>query len=291
MELLLYFFLFVLGACFGSFGSVLIWRLKGEITKDTINGILYGRSECPTCKTILGASDLVPIFSWLFNKGKCAHCGGKVSSFYIFLEILSGIAFVFSYWFVIQYLGYSEIDGFFLKNLIFMIGINWMLVLVVMSDLLFYEMSDIYRIMMSLWIVIWQFTGNVGNFQDAFFASLIFLAGFGFIYLFGRAYVWFRFKTNMEGFGFGDVIIGFLVGLMYPFFLGDISNELGDVYFMFIIYMFFSSFTGILFSVGRNLIHREPQGQSIPFLPAMVVSFWILLVYGNTILQALKDLV
>lgn len=291
MELLLYFFLFILWTCFGSFGSVLIWRLKWEINKDTINWILYGRSQCPTCKSILWASDLVPLFSWLFNRWKCAHCGWRVSKFYFLLEMLSWIAFVFSYWFVIQYLWYSYLDAIFIKNLIFMIWINWMLVLVVMSDLLFYEMSDIYRIMMSLWILIWQFTWNVWNFHDAFFASLIFLAWFWFIYLFGRAYVWFRFKTNMEWFGFWDVIIWFLVWLMYPFFLWDISSDLWDIYFMFIVYMFFSSFTGILFSLGRNLIHRETQWQSIPFLPAMVVSFWILLVFGNTILEALKDLV
>jgi len=37
-----------------------------------------GRSQCDSCGHVLGVGDLVPIFSWLFRRGKCKYCGEKI---------------------------------------------------------------------------------------------------------------------------------------------------------------------------------------------------------------------
>jgi leader peptidase (prepilin peptidase)/N-methyltransferase len=67
---------------------VIIYRLKsGE------KGIMTGRSHCGSCNTILKALDLIPIFSWLIHKGKCAHCKKSVSAVYPFLELSAGTLF------------------------------------------------------------------------------------------------------------------------------------------------------------------------------------------------------
>jgi len=74
-----------MGAFIGSFTSLAIYRLP--LKQD----IVYTRSYCPNCKHKLKTIDLVPIFSYIFLKGKCRNCGMKIRPRYLILEICSGI--------------------------------------------------------------------------------------------------------------------------------------------------------------------------------------------------------
>lgn len=87
---LLVFFIVALsffGLCLGSFATALIYRIPRGISwvKD---GQGASRSKCPACQTTLTIFDLVPVFSWIFSKGKCRHCGGKISASYPLTEII-----------------------------------------------------------------------------------------------------------------------------------------------------------------------------------------------------------
>ncbi|MBD5139302.1 MAG: prepilin peptidase, partial [Ruminococcus sp.] len=75
----------------GSFLNVCIYRLPvGEsLTKKN--------SHCMTCGTPIKWYDLVPVFSWLFLRGKCRACGSKISGRYILVESLTGILFVLTF--------------------------------------------------------------------------------------------------------------------------------------------------------------------------------------------------
>lgn len=76
---------FFLGCCLGSFADCLAMRLlSGE-------SAFAGRSHCDSCGHVLGAPDLVPLFSWLFLKGRCRYCGAKVPTECFFTELLAGI--------------------------------------------------------------------------------------------------------------------------------------------------------------------------------------------------------
>src|SRR6185295_11264035 len=77
---------FLFGLIFGSFANVVILRLKSKK-----KGILLGHSECPKCKTRLRWWELVPVISWLFLRGKCAHCQKSISLQYPLVEIALGI--------------------------------------------------------------------------------------------------------------------------------------------------------------------------------------------------------
>ena len=57
---------------------------------DGWQGVLAGRSACPSCGTRLGVLDLVPLVSWLASRGRCRHCGGNVSAFYPLVEVAAG---------------------------------------------------------------------------------------------------------------------------------------------------------------------------------------------------------
>lgn len=77
----------VCGLIIGSFLSVLISRYGAKT-------IIYGRSRCGSCGRTLGFFDLVPLFSFLYMRGKCRMCGSRISRRYIVLEILTALVFV-----------------------------------------------------------------------------------------------------------------------------------------------------------------------------------------------------
>lgn len=71
----------ILGAVFGSFLNCAAWRIaRGE-------SFLKGHSRCPACGHALGLPDLVPVLSWVFLRGRCRHCGAKVSARYPLTEL------------------------------------------------------------------------------------------------------------------------------------------------------------------------------------------------------------
>lgn len=77
----------LLGAVFGSFVNCLAWRLvHGE-------SVLAGRSHCTSCGHALGVLDLVPVVSWLALRGRCRHCGERVSPRYVMVELLMAALF------------------------------------------------------------------------------------------------------------------------------------------------------------------------------------------------------
>lgn len=71
----------LLGAAMGSFLHCAAWRIsRGE-------RFTSGRSRCPACGHVLGIPDLVPLFSWLFLRGRCRHCGTKIPVRYFLAEL------------------------------------------------------------------------------------------------------------------------------------------------------------------------------------------------------------
>lgn len=71
----------VLGLVFGSFIALVSVRLPpGE-------SIVLPRSHCRACRHRLGPADLVPVASWLTQRGRCRYCGARVSRRYVLVEL------------------------------------------------------------------------------------------------------------------------------------------------------------------------------------------------------------
>lgn len=87
-----YIILFVFGLIAGSFLNVLVLRYDPQKKLFNLKR-LSGRSHCPYCKHELKAGELVPLLSFLFQKGKCRECGHRISFQYPFVEFLSGAIF------------------------------------------------------------------------------------------------------------------------------------------------------------------------------------------------------
>ncbi|MCQ2416386.1 MAG: prepilin peptidase [Oscillospiraceae bacterium] len=79
---------FLYGICIGSFLNVVIIRIPlGE-------SLIKRSSHCMTCGSKIRIIDLIPVFSWLFLRGKCHNCGEKISPRYPIVESLNGLLYV-----------------------------------------------------------------------------------------------------------------------------------------------------------------------------------------------------
>ena len=77
----------VFGASFGSFLNVVAHRsVQGRSWLG-----LNDRSICESCGHVLEAADMIPILSWLIQRGKCRHCGAKISARYVIVEVLCAL--------------------------------------------------------------------------------------------------------------------------------------------------------------------------------------------------------
>ncbi len=75
------------GLIIGSFLNVCIYRMPKGIS------VAKGRSYCPNCKKTLTPLMLIPVLSYIFLRGKCGHCGEKISPRYAAVELLTAILF------------------------------------------------------------------------------------------------------------------------------------------------------------------------------------------------------
>lgn len=85
---LIYALIFLYGIVIGSFLNVCIYRIPKK------ENIATERSHCMSCGTQLKWYDLVPLFSWLFLRGKCRYCKTKLSIQYPLVEFINGVGYV-----------------------------------------------------------------------------------------------------------------------------------------------------------------------------------------------------
>lgn len=95
--LIMYGTIFIIGLVLGSFYNVVALRtLSGE-------NLAFPASHCTICEHQLHLLDLVPVFSWLFLRGKCRYCGDKISPIYPIGELLTAV----SYTMIFHYFGFT----------------------------------------------------------------------------------------------------------------------------------------------------------------------------------------
>lgn len=92
-------FIFAMGACVGSLINVLVYRLPLGLS------VVTPPSRCPACGTKLSWRDNIPIFGWLFLRGKCRYCRSPISPEYPLVELFVALLFaaVFVLWYVVPH--------------------------------------------------------------------------------------------------------------------------------------------------------------------------------------------
>ena len=77
----------LVGLCAGSFLNVCILRLPRD------QSLLRPRSTCPHCRQPIAWRDNIPVFSWLWLRGKCRWCHKPISKQYPLIEAFVGVLF------------------------------------------------------------------------------------------------------------------------------------------------------------------------------------------------------
>ena len=85
IQFILYLYVFVVGIVIGSFLNVVIYRVPLAIS------VAKGRSFCPNCQAPIKGYHNIPVFSYLWLRGKCADCGQPISIRYPLVELFTGL--------------------------------------------------------------------------------------------------------------------------------------------------------------------------------------------------------
>ena len=191
VELTISLFIFIFGILIGSFLNVVIYRIpKGE-------SIVFPSSKCQSCQTSLKWYHNIPIFSWLFLRGKCAFCSEKISIQYPLIELTTGFIAISLYY----KLG-------LVWNFPIVFAVFTILLALVMIDFKYMEIPDSLNLLaLALAIITPTFLDSMQN-------ALLAVGGFTLL----RYYL--SYFLNKEAMGEGDIIVaGTMGGLLgFPLF-------------------------------------------------------------------------
>ncbi len=285
MSGLVYFFLFLFGLAIGSFLNVIIWRFKPDDYIFSLKKI-SGRSHCLNCQHKLSWYELIPVFSFLFLKGKCFNCKSKISFLYPFVELLVAFILIFVFYYFsnfYQIINFSLIDFlliflwfkvFLLYLLIFIIDFKFMIIpnevnfslgmLGILISLIVYffkQPSEIlnYSFLKNYSLIFPSFSPNflVNHFLGAVIGLLFFLLIF--------------VLTRGKGIGFGDVKLAFFSGFLFGW---------PDI----IVVSFLSFIIGGLIGLILIFLKKKKIKDKIPFGPVFVFASLLIILFGQKIL-------
>ncbi len=237
-------YVIVLGLFIGSFLNVVGIRVpKGE-------SIIKPPSHCDSCGRRLTPLELVPVFSWLFLRGRCRTCHAKVSTLYPVIEGLVAIGFMGSW---LQW-------GFSWEMAVDLIAISTLAALTV-ADLLYFRLPD--RILLPAMIVLLLL-----RFVTHPLGIVSYLAGM----LLGFVLLFLIHLISRGGMGMGDVKLFAFVGLL--------TGTLGVV-----MTLVLASFFGTLVGIPLRIMGKVKAKQPIPFGPFIAMSAVLIHLYGQGLWQ------
>ncbi|MET3697382.1 type 4 prepilin peptidase 1 [Bacillus oleivorans] len=244
MDVVYAIFFLILGLLLGSFYNVVGLRVPIK------QSIVYPNSHCPHCHNELGPLELVPVLSYLFLGGKCKSCNAPISILYPFIELLTGLLFMYAY----LYFGFSNelVVSFLLISLLSIIIVTDLTYMLIPNKILFYFLIFflIYRIFSPLdpW---WNpYAAGAGAALFLLFIAII----------------------SKGGMGGGDIKLFFVIGIALGF-----PNVL--------LTFFMASIIGALVGIMGILLGRIKKRQAIPFGPFIALGALLSLFYGEQIMQ------
>lgn len=257
---------FIFGTLIGSFLNVVIFRLN------TGRGV-GGRSKCMNCNKVLHAHELVPVFSYLFQRGKCRGCSTRISIQYPLVESITG----FVSGVLAVKIGVLNILTDQISLLYFLSAFTFFAIFIAISVYDFRHkiippsLSNLVTIIAFV-VVVFASVGNTETlkvFLDSLYGGLIGFLPFAALF----------FMSDGKWMGFGDARLGLaggiilgkvamLMALMYSFWIGAIVTVL------------------ILLIKGKKIT----MGTEIPFGPYLSLGIFIAFVLANTNLDLAKVL-
>ena len=242
----------ILGLAVGSFLNVCIDRLPRN------ESILHPPSHCQACQRRLATKELIPLFSYLWLRGRCRYCQARIPRKLFYVELATGIIFVLLY---ISYglcprLGITAFY-FCLFIIIFFVDLEHGLILnkVVYTGIVVALLLAL--LLPQPWIIQLKFRG-IANFAMG--------GGIGFVLLLLIALI------SRGGMGWGDVKLAALIGLACGFPLVFVALIMGAI-------------IGGVVAVFLMIAKKKGRKESIPFGPFLSVATLVTLLWGSSILN------
>lgn len=240
---------FILGTIMGSFYLVLGTRLpKNE-------DIVKSRSRCDNCKKVLKWYNLIPLVSFIVQKGKCSSCGQKISSEHFFAEIFTGLLFLLTS--IYFSFGYNYLTGLIIVSLMVIIFISDFKYMIILDSPL--VVSVVLIIILKL--IYFGFKTTIYSIISGLILFLIMLLieNLGSLIL------------KKDSLGGGDIKFAFLMGLTLDVKLGIVALVL-------------STFLALPYAVASVKIMKSHEFPYGPFLAgALFIVFFHLDKFTNLI--------
>ncbi|MCS7184085.1 MAG: prepilin peptidase [Patescibacteria group bacterium] len=272
-------FYFIVGLFWGSLINNIAYRLVRN------QNFISGSSKCDYCQKKLNWYELIPVISYIIQKGKCRGCGKKISLRYPLTEIFTGL---FTYKIAEKTF---LLSNFSLINFIFFLYfllITSLIFIITLYDLeTFYIEEKIIYFAIFAWLIFILIFGYFNNFPKIDFTDnlnyLIYLPQLTtkdyalnrlyFSFIFALAVIILFILTLGKGIGLGDSKILFILGLYFNF--GDLLLSL-----------LVTIFIGGLFSFFILLKNRKLK-QTIPFGPFIFIGLFITILLGEELTEML----
>ena len=237
---------FAIGLIFGSFLNVLTYRIPLGISLFNPIG-----SECPHCQHKIKWYENIPVFSYLFLRGKCSNCSERISIIYPVVELTTGVVTVLLY-------NHQWLD----LDLILTIVLFYTLIVLSFIDFKFKAVPDY------LLIVVVILTLMVGDWKNA----LIFMGGFVLLELILTFYIQTikakitknKELENQRALGEGDIPIAGAIGGLLGIHLGISAIFLGAI-------------LALIPAVYGLVVKKEIE---TPFIPFLSLGLFITLITG-----------
>lgn len=249
--------IFVFGLIFGSFINALVWRIKKK--KNWVNE----RSICPNCKKELKPQHLVPVFSWLWQRGKCAYCKKPIPGSYPAVELFTGVVFVISYLSWPSDFSGIEIFAFVL----------WLIICVILVALLVYDLQT--KILPDGLVLSLTFVSVVFVLFQAYTSKdwgLLVSSAVGALVLSGIFWGLFQVSGG-KWIGGGDVKIAVSLGLL----AGSAVSSM--------LLLFIASLLGSFIGVPLMLAKKAGMKTELPFGPFLIIATFIVFFYGDSLIN------
>lgn len=258
MNILTFVFIFLFGTIIGSFLNVVIYRFNTGRT------LVKGRSICMSCNKKLYWYELIPIFSFLIQSGKCRKCADKISHQYPVVEFLTGLMFVVVSYHFLPILPFSIL--MYLYYVVFYALIFSILIVISVYDLR-------HKIIPDTLVYIFSFITFISLFLNfSPIGSLFILPSLnellaGPILALPFAFIWLVSKGKWMGLGDAKLMlgIGWLLGLSLGLASIILSFWIGSIISILAIY----------------ITHRKVNMKTeIPFAPFLIVSTFIVFLFN-----------
>jgi len=246
-----------LGAIFGSFANVCIYRLPKE------HSVVSKRSHCPNCKKKINWFYNIPIFSYVYLQGKCKNCKKKIPLQYLIVEIISALSFPTIYY----------LFGFTIDTLL-LIFLFFVYLIIFFIDLKHYIIPNSLNYILIISGLIKNFMPDIDEFVFTNLISSIVggILGYGMIWIIIELY---RRLKKVEGMGLGDAKLFCGIGLWFG-------------YQSVFIIIFLASITALLAILPSLMKGNLNLKSKIPFGPFIIFGNLIFLIFQLEILNFLS---